>query len=67
MLYKLTRGTVSTIRKDAVGVLEAQNAGYILQGECDQDGNITGPASLPKLQAPQETNPPVKNTSKGKR
>lgn len=40
MLYKLTKGTISKLREDAAGVKELQAEGYVLDGECDADGNV---------------------------
>jgi hypothetical protein len=39
-LYKLTKGTVSVIRKDRAGVEEAKANGYALDGECDEQYNV---------------------------
>jgi len=43
MAYRLTRGSVSIIRKDAAGVKEAEAKGFILDGECDADGKLLPP------------------------
>lgn len=43
MAYRLTRGSVSIIRKDAAGVKEAEAKGFILDGECDDEGKLLPP------------------------
>jgi hypothetical protein len=52
MAYKLTKGSVAVIRQDSAGVKQAETAGYILDGECDEEGNLLPPrpieVSLPK-------------------
>lgn len=53
MAYKLTKGSVSIIRRDAAGVKEAEAKGFILDGECDADGILLPPR-------PIETDPPKK-------
>ena len=48
MAYKMTKGSVSVIRKDAAGVKQAEAAGFVLEGECDNDGALV--PSQPKEQ-----------------
>ncbi|MEI8095886.1 MAG: hypothetical protein WCG80_16875 [Spirochaetales bacterium] len=46
-LYKLTQDTTSVIRTDAAGVKEAEAAGFVLEGECDESYTVTKPGSRP--------------------
>lgn len=39
-LYKLTKNSISLIRKDAEGVREALEKGFVFMGECDGEGNV---------------------------
>ncbi|MEL7555666.1 MAG: hypothetical protein AAGU26_05775 [bacterium] len=43
MAYRLTRGSVSVIRRNAAGVKEAEASGFILDGECDDEGKLLPP------------------------
>jgi len=43
MMYKLTKGSVSIIRKDEAGVKEAEARGYKLDGECNEAYEVTNP------------------------
>lgn len=52
-MYKLTKGSVSVLRKDAAGVKEAEARGFILDGECDDEGKLLPPR-------PIEADPPKK-------
>jgi len=40
MLYKLTKGTLSRIRKDLKGIKDLEKDGYKFIGEVDKDYNI---------------------------
>lgn len=60
-LWKLTKATVSLLRSDKAGVLEAQKAGFVLQGECDQDGNIIDAQGTPFTdEQPKQASQPKK-------
>lgn len=50
MAYRLTKGSVSVIRKDATGIKQAESAGFVLDGECDENGDLlpSRPASESK-------------------
>lgn len=39
-MYKMTKGPLSKIRSTAAEVKELQAAGFVLDGECDKDGNV---------------------------
>lgn len=39
-MYKMTKGPLSKIRNTASEVKELQAAGFVIDGECDKDGNI---------------------------
>lgn len=64
-MYKLTKGSVSIIRKDAKGVEEAEKAGFVLMGSCDENYDIIDPdarpelplAEIPELPAPKKAAP----------
>lgn len=58
-LYKLTKGTVSVIRKDRAGVQEAIATGYSLDGECNEAYEIVNPSPIfedhePAVREPSE-------------
>ncbi len=44
MFYRLTKGTLSRIRRDSAGVKELQAQGYALDGACDENGNVISTA-----------------------
>jgi predicted methyltransferase len=47
-LYKLTQDTTSVIRTDAAGVKEAEEYGFVLEGECDETYTVTNPGARPE-------------------
>lgn len=53
--YRLTKGTVSIIRQDADGIKEAEASGFVLDGTCDQDGNILSTSVVVETAAPKKT------------
>jgi len=40
-MYRLTKGSLSKLRDTTAGVKELQAEGFILEGECDEEGAIT--------------------------
>jgi hypothetical protein len=59
MAYKLTKGSISVIRKDAAGIKQAEAAGFILDGECDDEGTLLPPR-------PVDGQPPAPRKGKAK-
>jgi len=64
MMYLLVKGSVSKVRNDAKGIEEAEKAGFVLKGSCDENYNIIDPnarpeplAELPELPAPKKASP----------
>lgn len=39
-MYKLQKGTISTIATDDAAIKAAQASGYVLLGECDENYNV---------------------------
>jgi hypothetical protein len=63
-LWKLTKGTVSLIRDNEADVIEAQQDGFILQGECDRGGNIIDAQGTPFTEGkPEEVDEPEEDTA----
>lgn len=52
-MYKLTKGSVSVLRKDAAGIKQAEADGFKLEGECDAEGTLLPPR-------PVDVDPPKK-------
>lgn len=66
--YRLTRNSVSVIRQDAAGVATAEACGYVLDGVCDADGNLTGePVDFSTEQPPKPIADLAEKKSKGRR
>ncbi len=60
-MYKLTKGTLSKLRDAASGVRALQAEGYVLDGECDKDGNVISTSVvLDAVEAQGELVEPVK-------
>jgi len=51
-MYKLKRGSISIIRNTKRDIDEAVKEGYMLEGECDKDYNITN--KNPTFEAPKK-------------
>lgn len=60
MFYKLHKGSVSLIRTDLAGVEEAEKAGFVMLGSCDEKYNIINPNARPEpaIVAPKELTVP---------
>ena len=38
--YRLTKNTLTIVRRDPAGIKEAQADGFVLEGQSDADGNL---------------------------